>query len=121
MTDLKVSAIDESYLRDPSNLRERWYSMSKRYELIWDKVPVSGGGFIRAVRMALVDMSCFGERHLDLAGYPHDSEQDALLSDWSALGADFREAVGKIESEIERQEGRETLATGGPENQQSTR
>jgi hypothetical protein len=75
--------------------------MSKKYEIVRDKMPVPGGGFIEAFRMALVDLSCFGERHLDLTGYPqeHESEAAAMMSDWAALGADFRNVADKVISE----------------------
>ncbi len=52
--------------------------------------------------MALVDLSCFGEgRRLDLTGYPHESEAEAMYSDWAALGVDFRRAADKVLTEAE--------------------
>jgi hypothetical protein len=72
--------------------------MSKRYEVVRDKIPLPGGGFVEALRMALVDLSCFGEgNRLDLTGYPHESEAAALMSDWSALGVDLRAAAERIQ------------------------
>jgi hypothetical protein len=71
--------------------------MPKKYELVEDKIPLPGGGFVKALRMALVDLSCFGEgRRLDLAGYPHENEAAALASDWAALGVDISRAAQKI-------------------------
>jgi hypothetical protein len=70
--------------------------MSKRYELVLDRIPVPGGGFIEAFRMALVDLSSFGEGHLDLSGYPHDSEGAAIATDWAAIGVDIAKATNKI-------------------------
>jgi hypothetical protein len=73
------------------------FTMAKKYELVRDKVPLPGGGFAEALRMALVDFSCLGQgRHFDLAGYPHESEGHALMSDWAALGVDFQEAIEKV-------------------------
>jgi hypothetical protein len=71
--------------------------MSKRYILIRDRIPTPVGGFIEAFRMAMVELTSMGERHLDLTGYPHETETDALMSDWAALGADFTEAAAKID------------------------
>jgi hypothetical protein len=73
--------------------------MSKKYEIVRDKMPVPGGGFIEAFRIALVDLCCFGERHLDLTGYPHESEAAAIMSDWAGLGVDFKNAADKVISE----------------------
>ena len=67
--------------------------MAKKYEVVLDRVPVAGGGFVEAFRMALVDLSCFGEQHLDLSGYPHESAEAAMASDWAAIGADVRRAM----------------------------
>ena len=82
--------------------------MSKRYEPVRNKIPMPGGRFAEALRMALVDLTCFGERHLDLAGYPHESEAAAIMGDWSAVGVDFRTAAAKvIDQEVgERNDGR---------------
>jgi hypothetical protein len=73
------------------------FQMAKKYELVRDRIPLPGGGFVEAFRMALIDLSCFGEGyHLDLTGYPHESEAAALYSDWEALGVDFRKAGEKV-------------------------
>jgi hypothetical protein len=77
------------------------FHMAKKYELVRDKIQLPGGGFMEAFRMALVEFSCLGERHLDLAGYSHDSEAEALRSDWEALGGDFREAAKKLAESVE--------------------
>lgn len=87
------------------------FEMSKKYEIVHDKIPVAGGGFIEAFRMALVDLSCFGERHLDLAGYPHESAEAALLSDWAALGVDMRAAAEKVAASAKDEGG--TDSAGG--------
>ena len=81
---------------------KRWFSvepMAKRYQVIRDRLPVPGGGFKEAFRMALIEFTCLGERRFDISGYPHESEYGALMSDWSALGADLRVAVKCIETE----------------------
>jgi len=76
--------------------------MSKKYEVVRDRIPLPGGGFVEAVRMALLDLSCFGDgRRLDLTGYPHESEEAAMMSDWAALGVDFKAAVNKVQLWIE--------------------
>lgn len=97
-----------------SGLRSFAFGMAKKYELVRDRVPRPEGGFIEAFRMALVDLSCFGEgRRLDLSGYPHESEQAAMRSDWEALGADFRASAEKLElrgKAIEGEGGDEEIA-----------
>lgn len=77
-------------------------SMSRKYQVVRDRIPLPGGGFVEAVRLALLDMSCFGDTgRLDLTGYPHESEDAAMFSDWSALGVDFKEAIEKVQLSIE--------------------
>jgi hypothetical protein len=79
--------------------------MSRKYELVRDKIALPGGGFVEAIRMALVDLSCFGEgRRLDLTGYPHESEAAALTSDWEALGVDIRKAARRVLTEASKGE-----------------
>lgn len=75
--------------------------MTKKYIVVRDRIPSPLGGFIEAFRMALVEFTNMGERHFDLTGYPHNSEAEALMSDWGALGADFATAAKKIESNLE--------------------
>ena len=70
--------------------------MAKKYELLKRRLPVAGGGFIEAFQMALVEFGCLGERRLNLAGYPHASESEALMSDWVSLGSDFQVAAEKL-------------------------
>jgi hypothetical protein len=43
--------------------------------------------------MAIVELTCLGERRFDVSGYPHDRELDGLTSDWQAFGQDFRSAA----------------------------
>lgn len=76
--------------------------MSKKYQVVKDRIPIAGGGFVEAFRMALVEFSCFGENHLDLSGYPHESGDAALAADWAAIGVDFREAAKKVISDSPR-------------------
>ena len=112
------AALRHRAMYDEPSLFPRGYAsdMSKKYEIVRDKVPLPGGGFIEAVRMALIDLSCFGERHLDLTGYPHESEAAALASDWAALGVDLRAAAEKVmadggaESSASRSTGRSEKA-----------
>ena len=85
--------------------REEDRDMSKRFEPIKVKLPLPGGGFIDAFRMALVEMTYLGERRFDISGYPHQSEGDGLASDWTALGDDFRAAVQVVKaSKSDREE-----------------
>ena len=90
------------------------FGMSRKYELVRDKIALPGGGFVEAVRMALVDLSCFGEgRRLDLTGYPHESEAAALASDWKALGVDIRKATRRVLTEASKGDSR-VGATSSP-------
>jgi len=74
--------------------------MTKQYKAFRRRLPKpGGGGFFEAIQMALVDMSCLGERRFDLSGYPHESEADALMSDWVALGGDMQHAIEEISKE----------------------
>lgn len=73
------------------------WEMAKKYEIVRDRVPVPGGGFIEAFRMALIEFSCFGERRFDIAGYPHELETEALMSDWAALGLDVQTAAERVQ------------------------
>lgn len=75
---------------------------AKKYEVRRVRIPDQQGGYFEAFRLALVDLACFGERNLDLTGYPHESEEAALASDWQALGVDFRCAYKKLAEEAER-------------------
>ena len=79
--------------------------MAMKYEVVRDRVPTVGGGFVEAFRMALVEFSCLGERRLDIAGYPHTSEHEALMSDWGALGNDITAAAKYLESQDQQGEG----------------
>lgn len=74
------------------------FAMSKRYEIVRDLLPLPGGGFVEALRMAIVEFTSLGPRQFDLAGYPYDSELEALESDWDALGKDFRQAAVKLKA-----------------------
>jgi hypothetical protein len=85
-------AYDETWWRSRSCASD----MTKKYQLVRDRIAVPGGGFVEALRMALIDLSCLGESHLDLTGYPHDSEAAAMASDWAALGVDMRAAAEKV-------------------------
>ena len=99
MARCKATALRVSMPYDGRGLFPQGYAfdMSKKYEVVRDKIPLPGGGFVEAFRMALVDLSCFGEGHrLDLTGYPHESEAAAMQSDWAALGVDFRKAADKV-------------------------
>ena len=72
--------------------------MSKRYQVVRDKIRQSEGTFIEALRIAPVEFTCLGERRFDVAGYPHADESEALQSDWAALGQDFRVAAKIVEN-----------------------
>ncbi|MGQ0485809.1 MAG: hypothetical protein ACT4SY_10725 [Hyphomicrobiales bacterium] len=49
--------------------------------------------------LGLADFACLGWQVYDLAGYPYESEDAALFSDWMKLGQDFENASRKIEEE----------------------
>ena len=70
--------------------------MAKRYQILRDLVPTRHGGFVERLRIALVEFGCFGERRFDVAGYPYDSINDGLMSDWQALASDARAAIEKV-------------------------
>lgn len=55
--------------------------------------------FWKAFVEGLADLACFGGRPLDIPDYPHASEADALMSDWEALGGDFKRAVERVQTE----------------------
>jgi hypothetical protein len=71
-------------------------TMSKRYQVVRDKIWRSEGGFIEAFRMAIVEFTNLGERRFDLDGYPHASEEEALMRDWAEIGKDLKVAEKKV-------------------------
>ena len=73
--------------------------MSKRYALLKSKIPAIGGGFVEYFRMGLADIGSLGDQYFDLAGYPYESEAQALEDDWHRLTNDFSVAVEKLESQ----------------------
>lgn len=70
--------------------------MGKKYQYYRDRTPMPGGGFMEAIRIALVEFSCMGERCYDAAGYPHEDERAALSRDWVAIGNDMKLAYQKV-------------------------
>jgi len=90
----------ESWFR--RHRHEFFETMSKRYEYVRGKIPNPHGvGFVDAVRIAIVEFSCLGERRLDIAGYPHADEHDALWSDAEVLKKDFQRADRRLAHELE--------------------
>lgn len=75
--------------------------MSKKYQVVSDRVRTPEGGFISSIRMALVEFTCLGERRYDIAAYPHSDHFDAFSSDWANLGGDARKAIEKVRLEID--------------------
>lgn len=75
-------------------------AMTKRYQLVRESVLTPAGGFVEAVKMAIFEFGCLGERRFDLSGYPHQSENHALASDWDKLGQDALSATAKFRNEI---------------------
>ena len=73
--------------------------MSKKYQVIQEVTRNSDSGFLAAIRVALVDFTCMGERRFDLAGYPYENADEALWSDWVAIGSDARRAIKAISVE----------------------
>ncbi len=81
------------------------YVMSAKYEIVQEKVAVAGGGFMKAFRIAIVEMTCMGERRFDVAGYPYETSSEALADDWSVIGQDGQTAIRKIVADAERADG----------------
>ena len=52
-------------------------------------------GFI----MGLAEFGSFGARAPDFAGYPHESEEDAIYSDWQTMGNDMRRVIKECRPE----------------------
>lgn len=75
--------------------------MTKKYQIVRDKIPTASGGFVEALRMALVEFSCLGETRFDISGYPHASEVQALATDWERLGQDALEATRKFRHNLD--------------------
>ena len=71
--------------------------MSRKYELVRYSLPKLGAGFFDAFRMAIVEMTCLGERRFDLSGYPYETHEDALMHDWASLGQDFENILTRTE------------------------
>jgi len=67
--------------------------MSKRFQIVRDKMPTPDGSFIEAIRIALFEFACLGERRFDISGYPYESASEAFEDDWQALGADAKRAA----------------------------
>ena len=67
--------------------------MVKRYVLLPTGKRDQSGIVRRGFMLGLADIGCFGTRLYDPAGYPHDSEWDALLSDWQALNGDMWDSI----------------------------
>ena len=49
--------------------------------------------------MAIVEFSSLGMQKFDIAGYPYDTELDALESDWNAIACDMQIAAMKVVEE----------------------
>lgn len=76
-------------------------TMTKRYQIIRQKMPSpTGTGFIEALRVAIVEFSCLGERRFDVSGYPHESVEDALSCDLQMLSDDYSRAQEKFDAEL---------------------
>jgi len=98
------------------------FEMPKKYTIVRDKIPLPSGGFVEAFRMAVTDLSCFGDgRRLDLTGYSHESEEAAMLTDWRALGADFRAAATKVQLWVKKQGDQESGGGDDAENSDARR
>jgi hypothetical protein len=76
------------------------FDMAKKYEEIRVKIPLPGGGFAEAFRMAIIEFSCLGERRFDIGGYPYESEEHAFAGDWDRLALDLEAAVDDLDKEI---------------------
>lgn len=73
--------------------------MSKKYQLVRERVQSPESGFVEAIRVALVEFACLGERRFDITGYPYEGEDEAFLEDWRALGTDARSAFRSVAHE----------------------
>ncbi len=71
--------------------------MTKKYVTY----PVSrrdrAGNIMRGFMLGLAEFSCLGTHLHDLAGYPYESEADAIQSYWTAVGRDMWKAIEENE------------------------
>ena len=44
--------------------------MVKKYEIVQRSVRLSSGELVRKIGVAIIEMTCLGERRLDISGYP---------------------------------------------------
>jgi len=70
--------------------------MAKKYEAITEKVISPTGRIVQSIRVAIIEMSCLGERQFDISGYPYDTPMQALADDWDAIGKDADLAARKV-------------------------
>lgn len=75
-----------------------WF-MTRRYEIVRELFPQSSGGFIEAFKLAIVEFSSLGVQKFDIAGYPYDTESEALEADWLAIARDCQIAAMKVVDE----------------------
>ena len=72
------------------------------------------GNVVRGFIIGLAEFGCFGTRLYDLAGYPHDSEEEALRASWQAIGADMRKVVEETQQQPDDERGQSTSPTEVP-------
>src|SRR5215469_7572708 len=64
-------------------------NMTKRYVAFPIGSRDRAGNMFRGFVLGLAEFGCLGAMRYDIAGYPYDSEAEALHSDWQAIGADM--------------------------------
>jgi hypothetical protein len=73
--------------------------MAKRYVAYPVKRQDRAGNIVRGFIIGLAEFGSFGTRLFDLAGYPHESEEDAIRASWEAIGADMWKAAEEFEQQ----------------------
>jgi len=75
--------------------------MTKKYMLFPIRRHNAEGRVLEGFITGLADIGCFGSRYYDLAGYPHDSVNDAISGDWRQVGDDLRGSISSAERQEE--------------------
>jgi len=85
--------------------------MTKRYVAYTVSRKDRAGNIVRGFVMGLAEFGSFGTRLYDLSGYPHESEAEAIYSDWQSVGNDMRGAINKSQPEpADERDGRRSAA-----------
>lgn len=79
--------------------------MTKRYFVRPTLRVDRSGNIARGFALGLAEIGCLGLRIFDVAGYPYDDQEEAMLSDWRRVGDDMRKAMAYAEREDESSDG----------------